>query len=103
MIKVEFQYFDECPNSGLMMERVKEAIARIDAQVEFITVLIDNPEKAKKYNFRGSPTVLINGIDLEGLPEPIVGNLACRYYRNGIPSVESIINSIKDEEKLKGK
>jgi len=103
MIKVEFQYFDGCPNSDLMMERVKDAIAKVDTQVEFHTILINTPEKAKKYNFRGSPTVLINGIDLVGLPEPTVGNLACRYYSNGIPSVESIINSIKDKEKLKGK
>jgi hypothetical protein len=103
MIKVEFQYFDGCPNSDLMMERVKEAISQINAQVEFNTILIDTPEKAKKYNFRGSPTVLINGIDLVELPEPNVGNLACRYYSNGIPSVKSIINSIKDKEKLKGK
>ena len=103
MIKVEFQYFDGCPNSDLIVERVKEVISKIDTQVELYTVLIDTPEKTKKYNFRGSPTVLINGIDLEKLPEPTAGNLACRYYINGIPSVESIINSIKDREKLKGK
>lgn len=102
MITVEFQYFNGCLNSDLMMDRVREAISQVDIKVELKMVLINTPEKAKKYNFRGSPTVLVDGIDLEGLPEPSVGNLACRYYHNGIPSVEFVVNSIRDKEKLKG-
>ena len=102
MTKVEIQYFEGCPHSDVMIENVKEAIKQINTQIEFETILVDTPEKAEKYKFRGSPTVLINGIDLEGLPEPTNGNLACRYYSNGIPSVESIINSIKQKGKLKG-
>ena len=66
-------------------------------------MLVDTPEKAELHKFRGSPTVLINGIDLEGLPEPESGNLACRYYSNGIPSVESIINAIENCTIMKGK
>jgi hypothetical protein len=102
MVKVEIQYFEGCPNSDVMIENVKEAIKQINTQIEFETILLDTPEKAEKYKFRGSPTVLINGIDLEGLPEPTIGNLACRFYSNGIPSVESTINSIKEKGKLKG-
>lgn len=41
-------------------------------------------------------TVLTNGIDLEGLPDPDLGNLACRYYKNGLPSVQTKINTIAD-------
>ena len=103
MIVVEIQYFEGCPNSDLMTKNVKEAIAQIDTQVVFKRVLVDTPEKAEKYKFRGSPTILINGIDLEGLPEPVAGNLACRYYANGIPSVESIINSMINTQKSEGK
>lgn len=103
MIFVELQYFEGCPNSDLMTENVKEAIAQIDTQVAFKCVLVDTPEKAEKYKFRGSPTVLINGIDLEGVPEPAVGNLACRYYAKGIPSVETIINTIINTQHSEGK
>ena len=100
MIKIEIQYFEGCPHSDVMIENVKEAIAQIDTHIELETVLVDTPEKAEKYKFLGSPTVLINGIDLEGLPEPEVGNLACRYYGNGIPSIGSIINSIKEKGEI---
>ena len=96
MITIEVQHFHGCPNSVEMLKRVREAIAKSDLNVEFKEVLVDTPEKAELHKFRGSPTVLINRIDLEGLPEPESGNLACRYYKNGIPSVETMINVIKN-------
>ena len=96
MITIEVQHFHGCPNSDEMIKRVREAIAKSDIDVEFKEILVDTPEKAELHKFRGSPTVLINGIDLEGLPEPESGNLACRYYNNGIPSVETMINAIKN-------
>ncbi len=96
MITIEVQHFHGCPNSVEMIKRVREAIAKSDIDIEFKEVLVDTPEKAKLHKFRGSPTVLVNGIDLEGLPEPESGNLACRYYNNGIPSVEMMINAIEN-------
>lgn len=103
MISIEVQHFHSCPNSDEMIKRVREAITNSKVEIEYREVLIDTPEKAEKYKFRGSPTVLINGIDLEGLPKPDLGNLACRYYTNGLPSVETIINTIANMTKKKGK
>jgi hypothetical protein len=96
MIIIEVQHFHGCPNSVEMIKRVQEAIAKSDVDVEYKEILVDTPEKAKLHKFRGSPTVLVNGIDLEGLPEPESGNLACRYYNNGITSVETMINVINN-------
>lgn len=94
MVSIEVQHFYGCPNSVEMIKRVREAITNSKVETEYREVLIDTPEKAEKYKFRGSPTVLINGIDLEGLPEPDLGHLACRYYKNSLPSVQTIINTI---------
>jgi len=85
-----------------MIKRVKEAIIKINNKIDYTEVLVDTPEKAAQYKFRGSPTVLINGIDLEGLPEPVSGNLACRYYKNGIPAIETIIKIIENSENQEG-
>ncbi len=79
-----------------MIKRVREAIAKSEIDIEFKEVLVDTPAKAELHKYRGSPTVLVNGIDLEGLPEPESGNLACRYYKNGITSVETMINAIEN-------
>ena len=96
MITVEVQYFHGCPNSDILIYRVKKAIARSEVEILYREILIDTPEKAEHNKFRGSPTVLINGTDLEGLPEPESGNLACRYYKNGIPSVDLIEEAINN-------
>lgn len=92
-IKIELQHFIGCPNSPILIVRVKEAIKDFD-NIEYIEVLVNTNEKAEEVKFRGSPTLLINGEDFENQPEPESPALACRYYRNGLPSVEDIKNKI---------
>jgi len=96
MIIIEIQHFHGCPNSEEMINRTKKAVTQSELEIEYKEVIVDTPEKAEQYKFRGSPTVLIDGKDLEGLPEPESGNLACRYYKNGIPSVERILKAIEN-------
>ena len=98
MVRVEVQYFRGCPNSDEMIRRVKEAIKDLDG-VEYSEVLIETEELARKYGFRGSPTLLINGKDFENMPIPPVASLSCRVYLKGLPTVTQIrekIRSIQD-------
>lgn len=88
-IKIELQHFDGCPNSPILIERVKEAIIGLK-NIDYKDILVDSNEKAKELKFRGSPTLLINGVDFENLPEPEDPNLACRLYPNGLPTFEGI-------------
>jgi len=90
MILVEVQHFTGCPNSTEMIRRVKEAMQQIPFDLHYKEILVETRELARQVNFRGSPTVLVNGIDLEYLPEPPEGNLACRYYKSGLPVIEEI-------------
>ncbi|OGU13841.1 MAG: DUF2703 domain-containing protein [Ignavibacteria bacterium GWB2_35_12] len=90
-----FQYFDGCPHAGTLRQNVKEAISGFEGIIDYKEELIDTQELAIKNKFRGSPTLLINGEDLENMPSPEHPALACRYYPNGIPSKEKIIERIK--------
>lgn len=94
MIRVEVQYFNGCPNSGKMLQNVKTAISRFENKFEFVETLVEDQEAAVQTKFRGSPTLLINGIDFENLDVPEVPSLACRYYVNGVPTQEEIFNEI---------
>lgn len=98
-VEIEVQHFEGCPNSGEMIIRVKSAIKEFNNRVDYREILVETQEKAERVKFRGSPTVLINGIDLENMPEPIEANLACRYYKNGLPSIEEIKNFIIHQAK----
>jgi hypothetical protein len=98
-INVEIQYFQGCPNSLNLIERVNTAIKDLD-NIDYKEVLVDSNEMAEELKFRGSPTLLINGEDFENQSEPENTALACRYYRNGIPSIEEIKKKILEEGRL---
>lgn len=93
-LKIEIQHFIGCPNSPVLIERVKEAIKEFQ-DVDYQEILIDSNEKAKEVGFRGSPTLLINGIDFENLSIPQEPTLACRYYPSGLPDVKQIKDKLR--------
>ncbi len=93
-IKIEIQHFRGCPNSPEMIHRVKEAIKGIEEKIDYNEVLVESNELAEKLKFRGSPTVLINGEDIEGRKEPESASLNCRVYENGLPSIDEIREKI---------
>ena len=89
-IKITIQHFHGCPNGPRMIDIINELINIYQDKIEFEEIIIDNNELAKKYKFRGSPTLLINNIDFENLPEPENPSISCRFYPNGLPTVAGI-------------
>lgn len=93
-MRVEILYFDGCPNWQECGERVHQALAAVgiaDADVRYSR--ITTPDEAAASAFAGSPTVLIDGIDLFGVPP--IGDLACRVYTTdtgleGLPTVTQL-------------
>lgn len=96
MIEVKIQYFRGCPNSEEMIHRVKAAIEGLP-EINYIEELVETEEKAREVGFRGSPTLLINGKDFEGIPIPPVASLSCRVYLKGLPKVEDIRSRILEQ------
>ncbi len=93
-IILTYQYFDGCPSADTLRLNVKSAMNELKGQAELVEVVINTDELARKYKFRGSPTLLINGKDFENMAEPINASLSCRIYANGVPSAEVIKDSI---------
>jgi hypothetical protein len=93
-LTIEFQHFEGCPNSPKLLERLKSVLLEFPEQVELKILLIENEYDALKFKFIGSPTILLNGEDLLGVPLPENGTLACRFYPNGLPNEEFLKNKI---------
>lgn len=91
-IKIEVQYILECKNSKELMGNVKLAIKNLD--VEYSEQLIDSDNVSEANGFCGSPTLLIDGVDYEGLKAVKNIGLSCRHYKDGLPSVDEIKNKI---------
>lgn len=98
-IILTYQYFEGCPNGDTLMLNIKTAISGFEDKVILNKVMINTDELARKQKFRGSPTLLINGIDFTNLKEPINASLSCRIYAHGVPTVEVIKNRILNEIK----
>jgi len=100
-MKVEVLYFDGCPNHEALLPRLRSLIADegADAQVELRRV--ESVEAAERERFLGSPTVRIDGEDVDpGASERSDFGLKCRLYRtndgtSGTPPEHWIAEAIR--------
>ena len=79
---VELLYFDGCPNHVATRELVDRVLSemRIAADVQLVDVV--DGEAALRQGFLGSPTVRVDGRDIEpGADERADFALTCRVYR----------------------
>jgi glutaredoxin len=68
---IEFQYFSGCPHAKDTIQNLREVMTEmgiVDGEMHIIN--ITSPELAQKLKFQGSPTILINGIDIYSGMEP---------------------------------
>lgn len=76
---VSLLYFDGCPNHEPTLTLLQRLLADAGWDGELELVNVDSQERAEEMGFRGSPTVLINGIDPFLDADAPVG-LSCRIY-----------------------
>ena len=77
-LQVELLYFEGCPSYKTAWLELLEVISEHDLDVTVRPVKVDSPEKAKTLHFAGSPSLKVNGVDLERYEG--AGVLACRVY-----------------------
>lgn len=94
-VDVTFLYFDSCPNWKLANTALAEAATLEDRTLAINYQLVDTFEAAEALEFRGSPTILVDGVDPFADRDAPVG-LSCRVYRTetGAPSVEQLREAI---------
>lgn len=86
-------YFDDCPNWKITEERLV-AIAAERTDLTVTRRLVDTVQEAERVGFHGSPSILVDGVDVSAEADAGVG-LSCRVYRTpdgpaGAPTVEQL-------------
>jgi hypothetical protein len=79
--RIEVLVFDGCPNVEATLERAREAVAATDVPADVQVVRVQSPDDAERLRFLGSPTVRVDGVDVE--PESNDRGdfgLQCRIY-----------------------
>jgi hypothetical protein len=81
---VELLYFDGCPSYEQALENLEKAL-RLEGVGEPVQrLLVPSVEDAERYRFQGSPTIRIDGVDLEGPDaDKRPPRFSCRLYREG--------------------
>jgi hypothetical protein len=101
-MRIELLWFDGCPNhqqARMALDQVLSCRGVDTAGVQSIRVDADSAEKLK---FPGSPTIRVNGDDIEpAFEDPGRYSLSCRAYRTprgfkGVPEVAWIEHAIDD-------
>ncbi len=104
-MRVSFLFYEDCPSHDLALERLREVLDEkgIDANVEVVKV--ESEEQAQELRFVGSPTILLNGQDIDPTPSDSLYALTCRAYRledgriSPLPSPDTIRRAIDAAEK----
>lgn len=101
-MRITLQYFHECPNWQTTAAHLATLVNQgLNATVGYER--IDSHEAAIGRGFRGSPSVLIDGVDPFANENAPVG-LACRIYRTengyaGSPSLSQLQDATRSETK----
>ena len=79
---IEVLYIKDCPNYQGTLALVERVRAELDLHAEVRTTLIADQAAADQARFPGSPTVRVDGRDVEPASEPPTDyTVACRLYR----------------------
>jgi hypothetical protein len=95
-------YFADCPSWRLAEQRLRQALAelgRTDADLSLIPV--ETEAEAAAVGFGGSPTFILDGVDLFAAEAP-AGALVCRVYRTpaglaGAPEVADLATAPREK------
>ncbi len=85
---VEFLYWEGCPSHHEALELLEDVLRTRELDVEIVVREVTTDEEAVALGFPGSPTIRVDGRDIDpaGASEPAA--LTCRIYRleDGRPS-----------------
>jgi mercuric ion transport protein len=106
---VELVYDGTCPNVAATRTHLFSAFSRLGIKPHWQEWEVNNPDTPANIKHYGSPTILVNGRDINGSSGPTVAN-NCRVYTNadstisGVPPVEMIVTAVRlqDTEQYHG-
>jgi len=81
LVRVAFLFYEDCPSHELALERLREVLDEEDVDAEVEVVKVESEEQAQERYFVGSPTILLNGRDIDPPPPDSYYTLTCRAYR----------------------
>ena len=95
-VEIDLLYVQDCPNRSLARTRVEHALAQTGMAARVREREVRTSEEAAELGMRGSPTILIDGVD-PFADDATPAAFSCRLYRDGpvvggIPTLEQLVS-----------
>jgi hypothetical protein len=90
-MKIEVLYIPGCPNWSPAVDRIEKLLQEASLRADIERMPINSAAEAKALHFPGSPTIRVDGTDVQPHQANTAG-LTCRLYPNnsGVPSEEML-------------
>jgi hypothetical protein len=80
-MRVELLFIDDCPNHEAVLPLLRRLINEVGVQVPITQQLITTSDEAHQSRFLGSPTIRVDGLDIEPIArERTDFGIQCRLY-----------------------
>ena len=100
--RITFLFWDGCPSHPKAIARLRKVQAELGDETPIEQIEVATDEDAERLGFPGSPTILVNGVDVDpDGAEQIGAALTCRVYRledgriSPLPSREMIRRALQ--------
>jgi glycerol dehydrogenase-like iron-containing ADH family enzyme len=101
-MKIEVLYFEGCPNYLPALNRLKAILRQAGLPTEVSEIEVRDESVAKRLQFFGSPTIRVNGFDIESDSRDVQDTgFACRRYAGGLPLEEMIRAALREAGAIK--
>lgn len=102
MMNIEILFFDGCPTHKEAQSLTEAVLQEKGLEATFKITNVTNDDEAKKYGFIGSPTIRIEGRDVEKDAREVKDfGRKCRIYlvdgkTGGLPSKEMVRDTLRE-------
>jgi hypothetical protein len=77
---IEVLYTEHCPFWRDVTKTIEEVLEESKVKALIKRVKVSSEDEAKRLKFPGSPTVRINGVDIDPMARETEGAIGCRIY-----------------------
>jgi arsenate reductase len=81
-VRIEVLVFDGCPHAAAAIQLAHDVASRLGPGISVERLDVGTPERAAELGFPGSPSLRVNGVDIEAKAAS-AGRLCCRTYEDG--------------------
>ena len=78
---IDFLYYEDCPSHDEALERLKGVLQEEGVEADIDVIKVETEEQARELEFIGSPTIRVDGRDIDPPPPDTYFGLTCRAFR----------------------